>query len=147
LFLFQGGGKRASHGKGDRDGITNILTRVYCEFTRLWFAQDHVILLKVKSASACAVVDFQVFRLRETWAEAEETNGETGQERTRSTGRKKQGSRLTLILYSLTSQDRMFDCVRNSLDFDAVPQERFRKRVPLLPLLRPWHGCLMAPTK
>jgi len=87
--FFYGGGKRASHGKGDRDGITNILTRVYCEFTRLWFAQDHVILLK----------------------------------------------------------DRMFDCVRNSLDFDAVPQERFRKRVPLLPLLRPWHGCLMAPTK
>ena len=32
-------------------------------------------------------------------------------------------------------------------DFDAVPAENFRKRVPLLPLLRPWHGVQMAPTK
>lgn len=45
--FFYGGGRRASHGKGDKDGVTNILTRIYCEFTRLWFAQDHVILLKV----------------------------------------------------------------------------------------------------
>ncbi len=87
--FFYGGGRRASYGKGDKDGITNILTRIYCEFTRLWFKQDHVILLK----------------------------------------------------------DTMFDCVRDVLDFNAIPQERFRKRVPLLPLLRPWHGCLLAPTK
>lgn len=87
--FFYGGGKRASYGKGDRDGITNILTRIYCEFTRLWFKQDHVILLK----------------------------------------------------------EEMFDCVKDVFDFTAVPQERFRRRVPLLPLLRPWHGCLMAPTK
>lgn len=87
--FFYGGGKRASYGKGDKDGITNILTRIYCEFTRLWFKQDHVILLK----------------------------------------------------------ESMFDPVRDKLDFDAIPQERFRRRVPLLPLLRPWHGCVMAPTK
>mmetsp|Transcript_17242 Transcript_17242/g.41818 ORF Transcript_17242/g.41818 Transcript_17242/m.41818 type:complete len:680 (+) Transcript_17242:53-2092(+) len=87
--FFYGGGRRASYGKGDRDGITNILTRAYCEFTRLWFKQDHVILL----------------------------------------------------------EESMFDGVRDKLDFDMVPQERFRRRVPLLPLLRPWHGCLMAPTK
>mmetsp|Transcript_4456 Transcript_4456/g.11182 ORF Transcript_4456/g.11182 Transcript_4456/m.11182 type:complete len:496 (+) Transcript_4456:132-1619(+) len=87
--FFYGGGKRASYGKGDKDGITNILTRIYCEFTRLWFKQDHVILLK----------------------------------------------------------EDMFECVKGVLDFTAVPQERFRRRVPLLPLLRPWHGCVMAPTK
>mmetsp|Transcript_64644 Transcript_64644/g.154320 ORF Transcript_64644/g.154320 Transcript_64644/m.154320 type:complete len:676 (+) Transcript_64644:146-2173(+) len=84
-----GGGQKASLGKGDADGITNLLTRLYCHATRLWFKQDGVILLK----------------------------------------------------------QSMLDPVRDRFDFDAVPTENFRKRVPLLPLLRPWHGVQMAPTK
>jgi betaine lipid synthase len=32
-------------------------------------------------------------------------------------------------------------------DFSAVPDEMFRRRVPLIPFLRPWHGVVMAPTK
>mmetsp|Transcript_12300 Transcript_12300/g.29012 ORF Transcript_12300/g.29012 Transcript_12300/m.29012 type:complete len:700 (-) Transcript_12300:473-2572(-) len=87
--FYYGGGKRASHGLGDEDGITNVLTRIYCELTRLWFKQDGVILLK------------------------------------RS----------------------MFKAVEEDLDFDSVPSEFFRKSVPLLPVLRPWHGVIMAPTK
>jgi ubiquinone/menaquinone biosynthesis C-methylase UbiE len=87
--FFYGGGKRASYGLGDEDGITNIFTRIYCEFTRLWFKQDSVILLK----------------------------------------------------------EEVFKCVQEDVDLQKVPQERFRKRVPLLPLLRPWHGVLVAPTK
>eukprot|EP00286_Rhodomonas_abbreviata_P020206 CAMPEP_0181300056 /NCGR_PEP_ID=MMETSP1101-20121128/6680_1 /TAXON_ID=46948 /ORGANISM="Rhodomonas abbreviata, Strain Caron Lab Isolate" /LENGTH=697 /DNA_ID=CAMNT_0023405255 /DNA_START=52 /DNA_END=2145 /DNA_ORIENTATION=+ len=87
--FFFGGGKRASHGLGDADGVTNILSRIYCEITRLWFKQDGVILLK----------------------------------------------------------RGMFDGVRDKLDFESVPDEHFRKRVPLLPILRPWHGVVMAPTK
>lgn len=84
-----GGGQRASLGKGDEDGVTNILTRIYCHATRLWFKQDGVILLR----------------------------------------------------------QSMFDSVRSKFDFEAVPAEKFRKRVPLLPFLRPWHGVQMAPTK
>ncbi|EKX35615.1 hypothetical protein GUITHDRAFT_97763 [Guillardia theta CCMP2712] len=87
--FYYGGGRRASRGKGDKDGITNILTRIYCEATRLWFKQDGVILLK---------------------------------------------------------QD-VFDAMRFKFDFDAVPDEKFRRRVPLLPILRPWHGVVMAPTR
>lgn len=40
----------------------------------------------------------------------------------------------------LKSVDHLFD-------FEAVPDEMFRKRVPLLPILRPWHGVIMAPTR
>ena len=87
--FFYGGGKRASYGLGDEDGITNIFTRIYCEFTRLWFKQDSVILLK----------------------------------------------------------EQMLKCIQDDVDLKKVPQERFRKRVPLLPLLRPWHGVLVAPSK
>ncbi len=39
--FFFGGGKRASRGLGDEDGITNVFTRIYCELTRLWFKQVH----------------------------------------------------------------------------------------------------------
>jgi betaine lipid synthase len=87
--FFYGGGQRASHGLGDKDGITNIFTRIYCEMTRLWFKQDSVHLLK----------------------------------------------------------QSVFDCVEKDLDFTKIPPERFRKRVPLLPFLRPWHGVTVAPTK
>lgn len=87
--FFYGGGPRASRRTGDEDGITNILTKIYCEGTRLWFKQDGVILLK------------------------------------RS----------------------VFKSAAHLFDFDAVPDEMFRKRVPLLPILRPWHGVIMAPTK
>mmetsp|Transcript_33525 Transcript_33525/g.52168 ORF Transcript_33525/g.52168 Transcript_33525/m.52168 type:complete len:363 (-) Transcript_33525:113-1201(-) len=87
--FYYGGGKRASRGVGDSDGITNLFTRLYCEFTRLWFKQDGVILLK----------------------------------------------------------RNMFDCVRDQLDFETVPEEFFRRRVPLAPFLRPWHGVMMCPTK
>jgi ubiquinone/menaquinone biosynthesis C-methylase UbiE len=36
--------------------------------------------------------------------------------------------------------------VAHLFDFSAVPDEMFRRRVPLLPFLRPWHGVVMAPT-
>jgi len=39
------------------------------------------------------------------------------------------------------------DPVRSKFDFDGVPTEKFRRRVPLLPFLRPWHGVQMATTK
>jgi ubiquinone/menaquinone biosynthesis C-methylase UbiE len=84
-----GGGRRAALGKGDRDGVTNVLTRIYCHATRLWFKQDGVILLR----------------------------------------------------------EDMLDPVRSKFDFDGVPTEKFRRRVPLLPFLRPWHGVQMATTK
>ena len=87
--FFYGGGKRASYGLGDEDGITNIFTRIYCEFTRLWFKQDAVILLKAA----------------------------------------------------------VFKSIQDEVDLRIVPQERFRKRVPLLPLLRPWHGVMVAPSR
>lgn len=87
--FFYGGGPRASRRQGDKDGVTNILTRIYCELTRLWFKQDGVILLKRSVLESAA----------------------------------------------------------HLFDFDAVPDEFFRRRVPLIPILRPWHGVIMAPTK
>jgi betaine lipid synthase len=87
--FWYGGGPRPSRQKGDKDGITNIFTKVYCEATRLWFKQDGVILLKRSVLESAA----------------------------------------------------------HLFDFEAIPEEMFRKRVPLLPFLRPWHGVIMAPTK
>jgi len=87
--FFYGGGPRASRRQGDKDGITNIFTKIYCELTRLWFKQDGVILLKRSVLESAA----------------------------------------------------------HLFDFESVPDEMFRKRVPLLPILRPWHGVIMAPTK
>jgi len=87
--FFYGGGPRSARRLGDKDGVTNIFTKIYCEGTRLWFKQDGVILLK------------------------------------RS----------------------VLESAKHLFDFEAVPDEMFRKRVPLLPILRPWHGVIMAPTK
>eukprot|EP00292_Cryptomonas_paramecium_P004212 CAMPEP_0113690478 /NCGR_PEP_ID=MMETSP0038_2-20120614/17813_1 /TAXON_ID=2898 /ORGANISM="Cryptomonas paramecium" /LENGTH=679 /DNA_ID=CAMNT_0000611807 /DNA_START=21 /DNA_END=2060 /DNA_ORIENTATION=- /assembly_acc=CAM_ASM_000170 len=44
-------------------------------------------------------------------------------------------------------KQRVLDTIKSDVDMDLVPQERFRKRVPLLPMLRPWHGVLVAPTR
>ena len=43
-------------------------------------------------------------------------------------------------------KEAVFKCIENDVDFQKIPQERFRKRVPLLPFLRPWHGVLVAPS-